>query len=63
MQGALDDPGYMGKPEKLDTCKSGGSDHIQRFSGSTAAGGDSGVHIGAGGEEKDRFGCTMQVRQ
>lgn len=53
----------MGKQEKaLDTCKSGSSDLIQRC-GNVGAGGDPGVHISIGGEEKDRFGCTMQVCQ
>lgn len=62
IQGVLDEPGLSAKHEKsLDTCKSGCTDNIQRSSSSTAAGGDSGMHVGAGGEEKDRFGCTMQV--
>lgn len=62
MQGVIDEEGTIGKHEKpLDTCKSGGAVNMQRCS-STAAGSDLAMHIGTGGEEKDRFGCTMQVR-
>jgi hypothetical protein len=63
LQGVLDEPTLSSKHEKsLDTCKSGGTDiHVQRCNSNAAAGGDSGSHVGSGGEEKDRFGCTMQV--